>query len=164
MIGLFFACVGMDPLHGALRYTFGSNNLLAGINLVPAMIGLFGLTEVFCSIADPDSHLIQGAEKKETFRDLMNDVKESFVMVKHKRRASSSRLWAATFTTGRQFSSPWSAKATLPAPSTPAAAAMTAVLRRKSLLLNSMIQILLASKRCVLSHLHPGLRVLFAQD
>ncbi len=82
MIGLFFACVGMDPLHGALRYTFGSNNLLAGINLVPAMIGLFGLTEVFCSIADPDSHLIQGAEKKETFRDLMNDVKESFVMVK----------------------------------------------------------------------------------
>jgi len=82
MIGLFFACVGMDPLHGALRYTFGSNNLLAGINLVPAMIGLFGLTEVFCSIADPDSHLIQGAEKKESFRDLMNDVKESFVMVK----------------------------------------------------------------------------------
>ena len=64
MIGLFFSTVGMDPLHGALRYTFGSSNLLAGINLVPAMIGLFGLTEVFCSIADPESHLIQGAEKK----------------------------------------------------------------------------------------------------
>lgn len=82
MIGLFFSTVGMDPLHGALRYTFGSSNLLAGINLVPAMIGLFGLTEVFCSIADPESHLIQGAEKKETFRDLVRDIKESFVMLK----------------------------------------------------------------------------------
>ena len=80
MMGLFISTIGMDPLHGALRYTFGSSNLLAGINLVPAMIGLFGLTEVFCAIADPDAHLIEGADKKETFRDVMRDVKESFVL------------------------------------------------------------------------------------
>lgn len=82
LMGLFFSTVGMDPLHGALRFTFHSTNLLAGINLVPAMIGLFGLAEVFCSIADPDSHLIQGAEKKESFHDLIREVKESFVMLK----------------------------------------------------------------------------------
>lgn len=81
MMGLFVSCIGMDPLHGALRYTFGSSNLLAGINLVPAMIGLFGLTEVLCAIADPESHLIKGAEKKETFHDLINDVKMSFVLM-----------------------------------------------------------------------------------
>lgn len=54
---------------------------LPGINLVPAMIGLFGLTEVLCAIADPESHLIKGAEKKETFHDLINDVKMSFVLM-----------------------------------------------------------------------------------
>lgn len=81
MMGLFVSCIGMDPLHGALRYTFGSSNLLAGINLVPAMIGLFGLTEVLCAIADPESHLIKGAEKEETFHDLINDVKMSFVLM-----------------------------------------------------------------------------------
>ena len=80
MMGLFISTIGMDPLHGSLRYTFGSNELLAGINLVPAMIGLFGLTEVLCAIADPESHLIKGADRKETFRDLMNDVKMSFVL------------------------------------------------------------------------------------
>lgn len=86
MMGLFISCIGMEGIHGAVRYTFGSTTLLAGVALVPAMIGLFGLTEVFCTIADPESHLIQGAERKESFRQLVSDVKESAIMLKGKFR------------------------------------------------------------------------------
>lgn len=84
MIGLFISCIGMDGLHGAVRFTFGSNQLLAGISLVPAMIGLFGLTEVFCTIADPETHLIVGNKRKESLKNIMSEVKESVVMLKHR--------------------------------------------------------------------------------
>ncbi len=48
-IGLFFACVGMDPQTGVKRYTFGSVNLLGGITMVAALIGLFGVISVLKS-------------------------------------------------------------------------------------------------------------------
>ncbi|MFN3615654.1 MAG: tripartite tricarboxylate transporter permease, partial [Rubrimonas sp.] len=46
MIGLALATVGIDPAAGAPRYTFGSVELLAGIEFIPAMIGLFAIAEV----------------------------------------------------------------------------------------------------------------------
>ena len=46
-IGLFLACVGMDPMLGVLRFTFGSSTLLSGIEMIPVMVGLFAVTEVF---------------------------------------------------------------------------------------------------------------------
>jgi len=46
MIGLGIATVGMDPLTSNARFNFGSNLLLTGISFVPAIIGLFALSEV----------------------------------------------------------------------------------------------------------------------
>lgn len=46
LIGLFLACVGMDPMLGIARFTFGSSTLLSGIEMIPVMIGLFAVTEV----------------------------------------------------------------------------------------------------------------------
>ncbi|SFG53251.1 tripartite tricarboxylate transporter permease [Oribacterium sp. WCC10] len=45
-IGLFLACIGMDPMLGIARFTFGSSTLLSGIEMIPVMIGLFAVTEV----------------------------------------------------------------------------------------------------------------------
>lgn len=49
LIGVFFglmiAVIGMDPLTGTLRYTFGSSALISGISLIPVIIGLFALSE-----------------------------------------------------------------------------------------------------------------------
>ncbi|MGI6432433.1 MAG: tripartite tricarboxylate transporter permease [Sphaerochaetaceae bacterium] len=42
-IGLGLAMVGMDPMHGVKRYTFGQFLLLDGFSFVPIMIGLFGI-------------------------------------------------------------------------------------------------------------------------
>ncbi|MBP3803044.1 MAG: tripartite tricarboxylate transporter permease [Oribacterium sp.] len=45
-IGLLLACIGMDPMLGIARFTFGSSTLLGGIEMIPVMIGLFAVTEV----------------------------------------------------------------------------------------------------------------------
>lgn len=51
-LGLIVSFVGMDPIHGfgALRFTYGINHLKDGIQLVPAMVGLYGMSEVFTSL------------------------------------------------------------------------------------------------------------------
>ena len=47
MIGVAFGCIGMDPIDGIPRFTFGFIDLMSGIDILPALIGLFALTEVF---------------------------------------------------------------------------------------------------------------------
>ncbi len=46
LLGLGIATVGLDPITGTERYTFGSLSLLTGISFVPAIIGTFALAEV----------------------------------------------------------------------------------------------------------------------
>ena len=52
LIGLFAATVGIDNPAGQPRYTFGSVELLAGVQFIPAMIGLFAVSEVLRSFVD----------------------------------------------------------------------------------------------------------------
>jgi TctA family transporter len=47
LLGLLFSTVGLSSVHSEPRFTFGREELLQGINFIPAMIGLFGLSEVF---------------------------------------------------------------------------------------------------------------------
>lgn len=44
-LGLLLSTIGVDP-RGAERFTFGSLELYDGIQFIPAMIGLFGISEV----------------------------------------------------------------------------------------------------------------------
>jgi putative tricarboxylic transport membrane protein len=50
LIGLLIASVGIDPTTGQPRFTFGSTELLGGIGFIPAMIGMFAMTEVFRAV------------------------------------------------------------------------------------------------------------------
>ncbi len=45
-IGLFLAMVGVDESTGSFRFTFGMRGLLGGVDLIPAVIGLFAITEM----------------------------------------------------------------------------------------------------------------------
>ncbi len=45
-IGLALATIGLDPASGHPRFTFGVVDLMAGIEFVPAMIGLFAIGEI----------------------------------------------------------------------------------------------------------------------
>lgn len=46
VMGLLLGTLGMDPIQGFARFTFNSANLLDGIPLVPALIGLFSLSQL----------------------------------------------------------------------------------------------------------------------
>jgi putative tricarboxylic transport membrane protein len=50
IFGLLITTIGFDPLSGAPRFTFGSQDLLGGITFIPALIGLFGYAQVFRNI------------------------------------------------------------------------------------------------------------------
>ncbi|HBW34163.1 tripartite tricarboxylate transporter permease [Desulfosporosinus sp. BICA1-9] len=45
VLGLLFTTIGYDPVTGSLRYVFGSDYLYDGIKIVPALIGLFAISE-----------------------------------------------------------------------------------------------------------------------
>ena len=51
-LGLLIAMVGMDPLTGNLRLTFDSANLINGVSLIPALVGLYALSQVFLACED----------------------------------------------------------------------------------------------------------------
>lgn len=69
LIGLFLATVGMDPISGDARFTWGNSTLLSGIEMIPVMIGMFALTQVLketkkSSKIDPDEVVdIKNSEK-----------------------------------------------------------------------------------------------------
>lgn len=46
MLGLVISMIGLDPLMGTKRMTFGIQNLTGGISTVPALVGFFGFAEV----------------------------------------------------------------------------------------------------------------------
>lgn len=46
VLGLLIAMVGIDPVAGAPRFTFGSDRLLDGVSFVAVIVGLFGLSEI----------------------------------------------------------------------------------------------------------------------
>lgn len=53
-LGVIVALVGMDNLTGHPRFTLGISGLLGGISLIPCLIGLFGVSEVFDQILHLD--------------------------------------------------------------------------------------------------------------
>jgi putative tricarboxylic transport membrane protein len=51
LIGLFIGTIGLDNPAGQPRFTFGSVELMGGVSFIPAMIGLFAVSEVLRSMA-----------------------------------------------------------------------------------------------------------------
>ena len=48
--GLLLAAIGNDPVSGEMRFLFGTEELSAGISLMPVVVGIFPLAEVFYRI------------------------------------------------------------------------------------------------------------------
>jgi putative tricarboxylic transport membrane protein len=51
ILGLLAGTVGMDPISGAERFTYGTLTLRDGLGLVPVAMGLFGVAEVLENLA-----------------------------------------------------------------------------------------------------------------
>lgn len=45
-LGVLLATMGLDPMSGQMRFTFGVTDLMGGVSLVPLLIGIFAISEV----------------------------------------------------------------------------------------------------------------------
>lgn len=87
MIGLMLSTVGVDLVTGDDRFTFGILELSKGIDLVPVVMGLFGLAEIFSVALKPyqNNDMIKikvrdmYPNKKETQRSIWPILRGSFV-------------------------------------------------------------------------------------
>jgi len=52
LLGILVALIGFDSITAEERYTFGISYLLEGVPLVPVLLGLFVMSEVFIKVAD----------------------------------------------------------------------------------------------------------------
>jgi len=76
ILGLILSTVGMDPISGKTRFTFGCGTLIDGIGLVPVAMGLFGISEVLMNLEESLERVIFKTNVKNLLPDL-NDWKKS---------------------------------------------------------------------------------------
>ena len=50
LVGILLGTIGLDMIVGLPRFTFGVNELTDGVGIIPLVMGLFGVSEVFMNI------------------------------------------------------------------------------------------------------------------
>jgi len=53
LLGLLVACIGIENPAGTPRFTFGITDLLGGVEVVPALVGVFAVSEVMRAMLTP---------------------------------------------------------------------------------------------------------------
>ncbi|MFZ7103812.1 MAG: tripartite tricarboxylate transporter permease [Peptococcaceae bacterium] len=59
IIGLLLGTVGMDPLIGFKRYTFGFINLMSGLPMIPTLVGLLSTSQLFILAEKSGTKILQ---------------------------------------------------------------------------------------------------------
>ena len=59
VLGLLIAMVGIDPVRGAPRFTFGIPSLYDGVGFIPVVMGLFGVAEILLTVEKPYRQVIK---------------------------------------------------------------------------------------------------------
>ena len=59
VLGLLLAMVGIDPVRGAPRFTFGIPSLYDGVGFIPVVMGLFGIAEILLAVEKPLGQVIE---------------------------------------------------------------------------------------------------------
>lgn len=79
-LGVFISMIGLDPVSGIMRFTFGSIRLASGVELISALIGLFAFSEALVKLTRGDEiHSANGKVQLDQHDKLtINEVKKSF--------------------------------------------------------------------------------------
>lgn len=83
--GLLLSVIGIAPIEGSVRYSFGFVSMQSGIALIPAMIGLFCIPEIIGMIEKKDTHynvLPYKKEKKLIRRVFFRLMKKPFLLIR----------------------------------------------------------------------------------
>jgi len=67
ILGLIFSFVGVDPVEGAPRFTFGVAPLMDGIRFVPVVMGFFGIGEILINAERSLTGVMAGEGKVSSF-------------------------------------------------------------------------------------------------
>ena len=59
VLGLLIAMVGIDPVRGAPRFTFGIPSLYDGVGFIPVVMGLFGVAEILLTVQKPYRQVVK---------------------------------------------------------------------------------------------------------
>jgi TctA family transporter len=54
LLGLLIACIGLENPAALPRFTFGMNELMSGVELIPMMVGMFAVSELLRYITNLD--------------------------------------------------------------------------------------------------------------
>jgi len=63
-VGLFLGIVGQDPIGALSRFSFGMTSIESGVPLLPMLIGLFALPEIFVNIEKKATALVNTTDLK----------------------------------------------------------------------------------------------------
>lgn len=86
-LGLLLATIGMDLVYGTNRFIFGQTDLLAGLNFIPVLIGLFAVPEILNFFCKEQVKLEKnplagiGASIRDFFRCFKTIIRGSFIGV-----------------------------------------------------------------------------------
>lgn len=78
-IGMLMSTIGLDPIQGYPRFTFGSTNLYNGFELVPVLIGLFAVSEAFVCCES----LVKGEKVNSKMTRLFSSLTDIKLCLKH---------------------------------------------------------------------------------
>jgi putative tricarboxylic transport membrane protein len=71
-LGLLLGMIGIDPMTGFFRFSYGLVELGDGIGVVPVAVGLFGLSEILLTAGQPTAPEV----KKPRLKDLLPSAEE----------------------------------------------------------------------------------------
>lgn len=77
VIGLIIGIVGMDPITGYPRFIMGRAELLEGIDSIPVMIGMYGLSEMLVQISSSE-YKVSVKQKLAKLVPPIKDIKQIF--------------------------------------------------------------------------------------
>lgn len=66
MVGIILSTIGVDPLTGVTRFTFGSTSLMRGFDLIPILVGLFGIGEILTTAEEGRDRIYSGKIERMT--------------------------------------------------------------------------------------------------
>lgn len=77
-IGLMISFVGAEEIYGYQRYTFGNSNLITGIAFIPAMIGVFGISQMMDTLKNEQTEVnVADVEGKVNVREMFGVIRKN---------------------------------------------------------------------------------------
>ncbi|MBA7532731.1 hypothetical protein ES705_24961 [subsurface metagenome] len=79
--GLLIATIGLDPVTGYARFSFNIPNLMTGFPLLPVLIGLFAISQIFIQLEAVGKKIIHFKQKIKNVLPSFKELKRLFTVI-----------------------------------------------------------------------------------